>query len=29
MALYGPIDDHMKIAFASTTTDRSIGGRNT
>jgi len=29
MALVGPISDHMKIAFASTTTDRSIGGRNT
>jgi len=29
MALYGPIDDHMKIARSYTTTDRSLSGRTT
>jgi len=29
MALYGPIDDHMKITQAETSTDRSLSGRTT
>ena len=29
MALYGPIDDHMKVTRSSTTSDRSLSGRTT
>jgi len=29
MALYGPLDDHMKTSMNSTTTDRSLSGRTT
>ena len=29
MALYGPIDDHMKVTRNETTSDRSLSGRTT